>query len=287
MKTILVLTDFSDNAAHAAQSALNLAVMIHADVLLFNAYQTIPVSNYYIGAPWGGESPSYWEDHSESNIQTFQKHLEPLINKVHPEQFKPAINTLCREGNLGELVNEIVQQKNIGLIVMGSRSDNAFEHIFSGSDTYAVIEHASCPVLILREKMELTQLGKIVFASNFSPEDIKSLQYLVKLGELFNTKLELVHIMPSESLGTATNEGEVEFMKQVAALNYPYITFKNVKGKEVVERLNHLCEEEQANALAIIHHKHSFFIRMLKQSLAHQALDKQKIPLLVFPAKMN
>lgn len=287
MKTILVLTDFSDNAAHAAQSAVKLAGKLHANVLLFNAYQTIPVTNYYTSTPWGGEDTSYWEHQSKNHIADFQNHLESVVSEIPPEEFKPAISNLCGEGSLGELVKEIDKRYDIELIVMGSRSDNSFEHIFYGSDTYSVIEHASRPVLILRTETELKKLDNVIVATNFSQEDLKSLRYLTRLGQIFNTKFELVHIMPSEETGTLKTEKEIDFMEQVAGLKYPHIAFKDVRGKEVIQRLNRLCEEDNADALAIIHHPRSFFSRMLKLSLAYKALDQQKIPLLVFPAKMD
>jgi nucleotide-binding universal stress UspA family protein len=52
MKTILILTDFSENSAHAAKAAVNLAEKMHANMLLFHNYQVLPVTANYGAGPW-------------------------------------------------------------------------------------------------------------------------------------------------------------------------------------------------------------------------------------------
>ena len=45
IKNILVLTDFSQNAKSVEESALQLAIKAHANLILSNTY---PVSAYYV-----------------------------------------------------------------------------------------------------------------------------------------------------------------------------------------------------------------------------------------------
>jgi nucleotide-binding universal stress UspA family protein len=52
MKTILALTDFSDNSSNAANSAVLLAGKLHANVLLYHNYETIPVASTFSGGPY-------------------------------------------------------------------------------------------------------------------------------------------------------------------------------------------------------------------------------------------
>ncbi|WDF79901.1 universal stress protein [Mucilaginibacter sp. KACC 22773] len=49
MKTILVLTDLSKNAGHAAESAAWLAEQLHAGLVLWHCYPKIPVMPGYAG----------------------------------------------------------------------------------------------------------------------------------------------------------------------------------------------------------------------------------------------
>ena len=80
---------------------------------------------------------------------------------------------------------------------------------------------------------------------------------------------------------------EKEFLGKVSKLNYPAITYNAVRGKDVVSRLNNLCDETGASTLALVHHQHSFFMRLITESTTKDALLNQSIPLLVIPSKME
>lgn len=52
MKTILMLTDFSENANHAAKTAAKLTKSLRSDILLYNTYYDHPILPTYAGGPW-------------------------------------------------------------------------------------------------------------------------------------------------------------------------------------------------------------------------------------------
>lgn len=76
-------------------------------------------------------------------------------------------------------------------------------------------------------------------------------------------------------------------MRQIDKLVYPHITFREIRGKDVVRRLNEVCNEDGADILALVHYEHSFFMRLFESSTTKKALSQQNVPLLVFPAKME
>ncbi len=47
MKTILILTDLSGNAAQAAKTAVMLGGALNTNLLLYNTQSVLPVSSYY------------------------------------------------------------------------------------------------------------------------------------------------------------------------------------------------------------------------------------------------
>ena len=76
-------------------------------------------------------------------------------------------------------------------------------------------------------------------------------------------------------------------MKQVNRQKYPHIVVEEIKGKNVNERLNKLCEESDADLLAFTHYKDSFFSRLFSHSNTRAALGVQKLPVMIFPANME
>lgn len=78
MKTLLVLTDFSESATRAAETAMMLAEPMNAEIILMNSYATIPVTTFYAGGAWVGEGESWWRDESITELKKLAAHLEQL-----------------------------------------------------------------------------------------------------------------------------------------------------------------------------------------------------------------
>lgn len=287
MKTILVLTDFSEHATHAAKSAVMLSEKLHTNLLLLHNIIGIPVTPYYLGGGFAAEEASWLVTEGKENLQKLTEYLEPVIASIDPLQRKPVVHTQLIEGSLGENIRAICNQKNIEMIVIGAKTGSAFDHFLSGSDTLSVIGHANCPVLVVPLETGLKKLKKVVFATDYNEADIDALHYLVKLGKLFDFQLEIVHVSLIGKKEEPDEEKEMHFVSKIARLNYPKKLYKDIRGKDVIERLNHLCEETKPDLLALVHYPHSFFSRLLQDSHTKEALNSQQVPLLVFPSTIK
>jgi nucleotide-binding universal stress UspA family protein len=60
-----------------------------------------------------------------------------------------AIDTLVREGEAYEVINNFVQKNGIDLIVMGSHGRRGLQRLLMGSVTERTIGYATCPVLVV------------------------------------------------------------------------------------------------------------------------------------------
>ncbi|HEY0243921.1 MAG TPA: universal stress protein [Mucilaginibacter sp.] len=287
MKTILILTDFSENATHAAISSVMLSEKLHANLLLLNNITGIPVTPYYLGGGLVAEEASWLVEESKKNLKKLTESLEPVIARLDPEQHKPTVHTQIEEGSLGENITAILDQKNIEMVVIGGKTGSSFDHILLGSDTLSVIKHSNRPVLVVPFEADFKKLKKVVFATDFNEADINAMHFLVKLGKQFDFQLEIVHVSLIGENDKHDNDKETRFLSKVDKLKYPKIVYKHIRGKDVIERLNRFCEETKADVLALVHYSHSFFLRILQDSHTQKALSSQNVPLLVFPAGME
>ena len=287
MKTILVMTDFTENAAHAALSGVMLSEKIHANMLLLNVNITQPVLPQYAGGPTVVDDFRFWEDESKEMLHKLSTSLEPLLTEPERGMLKPSIHVEYAEGNVGDMVKEAIKQRDIELIVMGARAGSTMEHILTGSDTTKVIDNATRPVLVIPQNADLNKLAKVIFATDYNEKDIKGIYYLTKLGRIFNFHLEIIHVESFGENDITKTLREITFLRQLHKLKYPNMTIKEVQGKDIVHRLNTLFEESGADLLSMTHYNNSFFTRIFKQSVTRKALADQKVPLLVFPSVMQ
>ncbi len=281
MKTLLVLTDFSKNAAHAAESALWLAEKLHAGLLLWNCYPKIPVMPGYMGGPLLAEAVAGSAE-SKDKLNQMALKLEDFMTSTGGD-YKPQLLTRYQEGSLTEELGKQLLKESFEMIIMGAAADCTIDHVFTGSHTYKIIETANCPVLIVPPKAGLDQLDKVVFATDFELEDLKAIHYLAGLGSGPYFRIEIIHVAVNGEKDRAVMEKKAAFNKQLAGLNTPGISYEEIRGKEVVGRLNQISKQTGADVLAMTHHQYSFFKRLFSESIAKKELTHQKIPVLVFP----
>jgi nucleotide-binding universal stress UspA family protein len=285
MKRILLLTDFSENAAHAARSAVMLGEKLHADLQLLHNIAGIPVTPYHIGGGFVAEETSWQMDESRGHLLKLTEQLEVMIGKLGSMSYNPVVHHQIAEGSLGENILTVVKQQKIEMIVMGGRSGSAFDHLWFGNDTRSVIEQADCPIMVIPQEYDLGTIKKVVFATDFNAGDMNAVKYLVKLGELFDFQLEIVHVNQFGKQGGADDQKKLSFVSQVYKLNYPKIIYKDIRGKDFLARVDRLCGETGADLLALVHYPHSFFSSLLQGSHTMKALSRPHIPVLVFPGK--
>lgn len=285
MKSLLILTDFSENAEHAAKAAVLLSQHLHTNILLYNSCLVVPVTPYYAQGVLVAENDLWWHAESKRRLERLAELLEPE-DPAATGQFSPIINLQCGEGNLGENVADIIKHQSIELIVMGSKTSSTFDHILYGSDTNSVIKHTTRPVLVIPQSADLTNIKKITFATDFSNGDITAIHYLVELGRVLHFNMEIVHVSVFGENDSKNDEQGKIFVSQVNKLNYANIVYKDIRGKDVINGLNHHCAANGSDILAVVHYQGSFFSGLVHQSTTKEALSHQKVPLLVIPSKM-
>lgn len=286
MKNILILTDFSANAKHAALTGTMLAKRLHTDILLFHANTTQSVAPVYAGGPTVIDEIDLMEVESKEKLQKLADFLKPFAES-RDSAWQPAIRYEEGLGALGYQARNIIETKKIEMIIMGARKGSPMDHFLTGSETFSVIDHVNRPVLVLPSDTDLHNLKKVIFATNFAEADIKAVHYLNNLASVFNFHLQVVHINPPGDDDITLGLRKIEFMKHFQRLSYTGVTVSDLQGKDIVNRLNRLCNESGTDLLSFTHYRNSVFSRFFHQSMTHKALEKQKIPMLIFPSHFH
>lgn len=286
MKKILVLTDYSDNADHAAAAAIPLCAKLHANILLFNTFASQPVLSEFGGTPYAVEQ-MIWLDESKEKITYLKESLEKLVAKVQHGEHKPSIDCQREEGSLQYQLKFLLERKDIELIIMGARSGTTMEHLLIGSDTSTVINQTNRPVLIIPQSADLKKIKKVTIACDFDEGDLNAVHYLIKLGRLFDFHLEILHVSLWGHDDSREMEMKSKFVNRVRRYRYPNLSYQDISGKELPARLNRHCEENESDLLVLVHDHHSFLSRIFKGSHTGEQLKHQQIPVMVIPSRME
>lgn len=284
MKTIVILTDFSKNAEHAAISSAMLVEKLNATVFLYHTYYDSPLIGAYARGSMVVDEFLLLAKESVVKLNQLAIRLRSTIIHSSLLNFHPEINYQCGEGSLGNNVTSILKEKETELIIMGASARSTIHNLFFGSDTLSVIENSTRPVLIIPQKAEMNKIKKVTLATAFELEDINAITYLVELSKMFTYELEIVHVSLQ---GQSENPGKGKAIQtHIRAIRQNNVSYREIHGKDAIKRLNNLCKENGSDLLALVHYRHGFFSNIFKKSNTAQAVLSHHIPLMVIPAGM-
>lgn len=292
MKTILILTDFSKKAEHAAEYALNLASKVKADILLYNAYtvaETISLKEK-IGSML--EEFFFIEDESKKHIKELAHYLNKKTEEINPGDYKPSIKYLCKPGNVGSLgstLKNILTDKKIWMIVMGAKTDDCLSNFIFGTNAYSVISNTTCPVLFIPIQASIKDLKRIAIATDLQYPELSPLLFLKDFKKAYDLEIILAHVSVDSPVETSGDTGLVEVsMYDVRAnIEYPKILYTDIKGKEIHAELQQFSLKSKIDVLGVIHRKEDVFHRLFHSSTTKLLIDSAQLPLLVFPVSMK
>ncbi len=137
-KNILLGVDGSAHALKAAKVAGELARAMQADLRIVAAYDPVPS---YLGEPNLLDTIAARQKHAEEIIQAALKEVGPTPTEVKTEML---------EGSAAEVIIEVANTRKTDLIVVGSRGLGQLVGLLLGSQSQKIIQHAPCPVLVVR-----------------------------------------------------------------------------------------------------------------------------------------
>lgn len=192
IKNILFPTDFSEESAQAIAYARTLANAYQAKVHVANVVDVFPYS--LSDTAEANEKKAELLHQSEVRLKDFM-----LAHRLDPRHFAPAVLT----GEIFAAVEDFVQEREIDLIILGSRGDAGLQRLFQGSTTEEIFRTARCPVLIAgpeaRDPGRDGLFNQILYASDLSPVSRSALPHLeFFLGSNPKSSVTLAHFIQQE-----------------------------------------------------------------------------------------
>lgn len=278
MKKILVLTDFSENAKAAEKYALQLAIHVNGNLILYNTYsrQREKISGNVV---WPHSTPSS-ELQSISNLQARVNELNHDLRKIKDNIHKPEIRHLGNAGSLPGKLNEIIAENNIWLCVMGTKGESFANNALFGSNVFKVLEEINCPVLIIPKEAEYKKLKKIAYATDFRSSDVDIIDWLYKLADPLKIGLILVHV--SADTITDSEKEVLRSQEKIYKSQFSGTTIKIYEGENIQDSLHKVAEQLDVSMLALLHRRQEFFESLFRASISHKMIKHTEIPVLIF-----
>jgi nucleotide-binding universal stress UspA family protein len=271
MERVLFPTDFSDNSLKAFPYALDIALLLGAELTLFNAYK-LPYSKSNLLV----SMTDRMKKDSEDELAKLKK------QSLAQEKYSTLkINVEARSGGFVSQIPKVAKMDNSDIIVMGTKGADGLKEMFIGSNTLEVIQITHCPVLAIPEKAQNTKVDKIAMAT-----DLKKIQDPIQLAPLFDmarickASIEFVNIIRPQD-----DNNEEERAKQASLLmdmadDIP-TSIHFATNSDIIAGLSDYVTDNHPDMLAMLSRKHSLFERLFLQSITSKLSFRSEIPLLV------
>lgn len=189
LRNILLATDFSESSTRALNYALGIAARYAATLHLFHCIDPTP---YNMGAPDAVQTAceAAWCDMQrlDSDLRSSGRGKNVDV-KLHVEAAK-----------LPTILPEIVRDLDLGLIVVGTHGRRGWKKLALGSVAEIIVDHASCPVLVVgpyTDRNRLEQFGpeSILLASDPLVRSKLAESYALSLAGKYNSRLTVAHVL--------------------------------------------------------------------------------------------
>lgn len=275
MKTILVPTDFSNEADNALDFAVQLAKKTEADLRLLHVIELPSVSFNVTGDVTTGVD-SLDNVYTLKLIDKIKNNLNALEQKVSAEGVR--VSSKMEIGNVYRHISENITEENTDLIVMGSKGATGWKEVLIGSNAERVIRNSKVPVLTIKEQTDLSSLKNMVYAigecSDKSVPVVKNMQKLLGLNchllKVYNTtKLSYTHASAKEYVRNfARNTEFVDFTVNV--IDAPWVE----------EGILDFVNQNEIGMIAMGTHGYKGLTHFLNGSRAEDVANHARIPVL-------
>ncbi len=200
LKNILFATDFSTASDAAAPIAIEIAQRYGAKVYGVHVNR---FDDYTAAAPnaWAAMAEA-----AEKETKEDAGRLNGLLQGIEHE-------VVISEGNIWEVVSNLIKEKEIDLVVLGTRGRTGLGKTILGSVAEQILRQSPCPVLTVGPHVNLwsdeyAKMREILYATDLAADFPIAAPYAVSLAHENQAHLVLLHVIENPKPGDLVDSPE-------------------------------------------------------------------------------
>jgi len=282
MKTILVPTDFSEQARHALSFAAQIAHKGEgAKIVILHIIEGLGEHSFNTT---GEVETGTGEEVIILNELNKRAHaaMQALINEKEFENLD--MEGLVEFGNPYKGISKEIARCGADLVVMGTKGSSGLEEVLIGSNTEKVVRYSKCPVITLKAPIAFDEIKNIVLATNLKEDQTRMIGELKKLQALTGATLHLVKVNTPNHFNT-NRQVEEEFEKFVTEHQLTDYTTNIYNDATEEDGILFFADKMHACLIAIGTHGRTGLLHLLSGSIAEDLVNHSHIPVLTLSMK--
>ncbi|MFC3196726.1 universal stress protein [Parapedobacter deserti] len=279
-QTILVPTDFSNNATAATRYAIWLARKLRHNVHILHAY--LPFTSAF-------QSPNANETEEQRARLGAEKSMATFLAGFEDMNGVQISHSLVKN-TLVAAVEEYVERNPTAILIMGTHGASGTRRDILGSNTYDVSKSVSVPLLVVPDQPVRFDIGHVAFFTDYHKDDVQSLNDIKAVFGDALEKCTLVHVVGEGVVPTEADTQKLEDWKSSLAqqTGFERLDAQLIQGKENVEVVEETVDRLQADlTLLTLVGGRNFLENLLHKSMAKTIIISPKTPVFLSAKKMD
>lgn len=277
MKSILIPTDFSQNASDALDYALHLYKGHSVKIHIIHCIEPVIVPSNTAGSTIPITNTEMEQAHEAMNaLQEFGNlFLGELPNS------KLSITTSVEIGNAASCIKNKATELGIDLVIMGTQgSKHSFAEKIMGTISTAVLDNAPCPVILVPLDYKFKPLDNIIFSTNLNHSDPYELWKATQLLYPNIAKVRCLFVTPDMQ---KVDSKEIEEFATYILDHSPTVEsiFNMEESKYIEETITKYAESYNAELIIMQRSKKSLWKTIFSTRHTKKMAFWTKVPLLI------
>ncbi len=283
LKNVLFATDFSAAAEAAAPFAVQIARTYGAKVY---ALHVSAFDNYALAAP------EAWA----AMVETAERETKAHTEYLHKQLKGIEHDVVITEGDIWQVISNLIQQKEIDLIVLGTRGRTGIGKALLGSVAEEILRQASCPVLtvgphVTLEPEKAITMKEILYATDLVTDAPAAAAYAISLAQENQAHLALLNVIEKHKAGDLVQAAELaeakmyklrQLVPQEAELwcGPRYMVEQGIPAEKILEA----ADKQRADLIVLGAQPATWLDTHLNAGTVHKVVSEAKCPVLTVRA---
>ncbi|MBT8307518.1 MAG: universal stress protein [Maribacter sp.] len=279
MTNLLLPTDFSNNAWNAIFTGLKMFETVDCNFILLNTYE--PKLANLMGTKSKERLGVIYDSLSENSKLQLEKTLHYLHENHTRDNHK--FETVSISNDIEHAIKQMVADRDIDLIVMGTKGATGAKEVFMGSNTVKVIKKVrACPIIAVPNKYDFKALKTVVFPTDFTHAYSKmELKPLLDLVALWDAEIMILQVAQEYQLNDDQKKNLKQLTNRVKDVKHSF--HKVEMWSNVAEATNKFATDNNVDFIALIHYPHTFMEKLTREPVIRKIGFHAKVPLMILP----
>lgn len=277
INTLLIPIDFTDKSKNALKVAAKIALRHQAKLIITHIVQTYTMIDH-------GGKQVIGSQTVQQNIEEAEMKLEKLRIRLY-EKYNLNIETKISTQNIVDTINDFVQSEKVDVVVMGTSGRQKMKQFILGSNSYNVLLHANCSVLLVPEKFKKTSFKKILFPVRVKHELHQKADLSILLANKNQGGINLLGVGTPNKLITV-RKAYMEMKKNLLLKSVDYISEFQL-SHDNAEIICKAAKEKNSDIILLADQDEDSWKSFMGDNFFKKMINKSDIPLFIVKSKLN